>query len=252
MSTTGQKPLLRPEPRAKRIEARAGDCLQRCCEALDLAKTPLPVPVDEWIESALGIRFGITDLTYIGPDVLGAASPSQNEILISESVLSHEPRYRFTCAHELGHMMLHKGKRRAFHDARERPSQDMDRFEREADRFAAAFLMPAPLLVRELIRICDDHHIKHTQCIVELMLDTPESDWLWKKVFLPALTRRFGMSLQATLFRFRELCRFDGKSFLYERQIDRLMRATPSDDPMRSLRLIEGFPRRFEQDLLFE
>lgn len=244
--------LLQPDPRARRIEDRAAECVRHCCEALDLRQIPLPIPVDRWIEAPLNIRFGISNLSHIGPNVLGAASPSQNEILISDSILSHEARYRFTCAHELGHMTLHKRKGRAFQDARERPADDLDRLERQADRFAAAFLMPVPLLSRELIRICDERKVKHTDGIVELMLDTPESDWLWKKAFLPALTRRFGMSLQATLFRFRELRRIDGKSFLFDRQIDRLLRSAAADDPLHDLNLVNGFPRPVKEKSLFD
>lgn len=244
--------ILQPDSRSRRIEDRAALCVRRCCEAQGLPQVPLPIPVDRWIESPLGIRFGITDLSHIGPNVLGAASPTQNEILISETLLTHEARYRFTCAHELGHMTLHKKKGSAFQDARERPADDADRFERQADRFAAAFLMPAPLLSRQLVRICDEQQIKHTDAIVELMLDTPESDWLWKKCFLPALTRRFGMSLQATLFRFRELRRFDGRSFLFDRQIDRLLRSASADDPLHNLNLIDGFPHAVEEASLFD
>ncbi|NOT01194.1 MAG: ImmA/IrrE family metallo-endopeptidase [Phycisphaerales bacterium] len=244
--------LLQVEPRARKIEQRASDCLERCCESLGLKRAPLPIPVDRWIECPLGIRFGITDLSYISPDVLGAASPSDNEILISESVLSNEARFRFTCAHELGHMLLHKGKRRLFRDTQERPLPDVNLLERQADRFAAAFLMPVSLLVRELVNTCDEQGVTHKEGIAELMLDTPESDWLWKKVFLPTLTRRFGMSLQATIFRFRELRRFDGRSFLFERSLDRLLQSAKADGRKESFRLIDGFPRRPLRGLLFE
>jgi len=149
-------------------------------------------------------------------------------------------------------MTLHKRKGRAFQDASERPADDLDRLERQADRFAAAFRMPAPLLSHELIRICDEQKVKHTDGIVELMLDTPESDWLWKKVFLPALTRQFGMSLQATLFRFRELRRFDGKSLLFDRQLDRLLRSAIANDPLHVLNLVNGFPRPVKAGPLFD
>lgn len=53
-------------------------------------------------------------------------------------------RYRFTCAHELGHILLH----------REFAPGDV-RHEREADRFAAEFLTPAEQILPHLPRTMD-------------------------------------------------------------------------------------------------
>ena len=53
-------------------------------------------------------------------------------------------RYRFTCAHELGHLLLH----------REFAPGDV-RHEREADRFAAEFLTPAEQIAPHLPRSMD-------------------------------------------------------------------------------------------------
>lgn len=53
-------------------------------------------------------------------------------------------RYRFTCAHELGHLMLH----------RDLPPGEL-RHEREADQFAAEFLTPAEQIAHLLPRAMD-------------------------------------------------------------------------------------------------
>jgi len=147
------------EPRRGRrqIDQRAWNCLERCRKKLGLETIPLPVPVEDWIEGPLGIQFGFSDLSHLGDDVLGAAFVTEREIQIDERVLEHEGRFRFTCAHELGHLMLHKNVRSVFQESLGLGLFDSnDRYERQADRFAAAFLMPVPLLEQELMALCDE------------------------------------------------------------------------------------------------
>jgi Zn-dependent peptidase ImmA (M78 family) len=235
--------LLEPAYGVRRIERRAAQCLERCRRKLGLKSVPLPVPVDEWIEAALGIRFGIADLSYLGDNVLGGTFVAEREILISDKVLAYEPRFRFTCAHELGHLMLHSKLRKCFRETDAHGPGSTHRIERQADRFAAAFLMPAPLVARQLVQTCDEHRLKHLDCIVELAMDTPESVWLWKKFFLPAITRRFGVSLAAAFFRFRDLRRFDGQPFAVAEHAERLLTRAQSDDGMPSMHVVNGFPR---------
>lgn len=244
-------PLLQPAHGCRVIERRAIGCLERCRKTLGLREIPLPVPVEQWIEHPLGIHFGITDLSHLGECVLGAARPTEREILISESALGHEGRYRFTCAHELGHVLLHAKVERNFQDTQAEPPVSDGRLERQADRFAAALLMPAPLLVREIVRVCDEHHLKHRECIVELMIDSPESRWLWKKLFLPALTRRFAVSLSALLYRFRSLRRFDGRPFLVEDHVPRLLAPAGDENRLAPMEVADGFPKRPVQGVLF-
>lgn len=187
------------------IEAQAWACLERCQRKLGLDDIPLPVPIDEWIEGPLGIRFGITDLSYLGKDVLGGAFVQEREILIDQRVLEHEGRFRFTCAHELGHLTLHRRVSGIFHETEAMGPGSAHRIEREADRFAAAFLMPLPLLERELLRLLDEAGLNRTKCIARMMYATPESEWLWRRRLLPALIERFGVSLSAAVFRCREI-----------------------------------------------
>ncbi|MDM8005621.1 MAG: ImmA/IrrE family metallo-endopeptidase [Phycisphaerae bacterium] len=236
--------FLKPAPAIRRIEERATDCLKRCLRKLRISEIPLPVPVDDWIEGPLGIRFGIADLSHLGADVVGAAFIKDREILVSEGIVSQEPRYRFTCAHELGHMALHQDVRNTFHETDTGRFSRFQPYERQADRFAAAFLMPVPLLVRELFRVCDQYRLRQRECIVELMMDTPESAWLWKKRFLPALTRSFGVSLTATLHRFQDIRLQDGKSFLLPEHLEKLLRPGLPDEDFAAMRIVDGVPRR--------
>lgn len=198
--------ILEPCPGRKVIDERAWRCLERCRRKLNLDEIPLPVPVEEWIEGPLNIRFGFTDLSYLGPDILGAAFVTDREILIDPRVVQHDGRCRFTCAHELGHLILHRGAQSVFQDAATvDPFASPDRYERHADRFAAAFLMPVPLVERELIRILDARGLKRGKAVTQMMQATLESEWLWRKMILPEFTRCFAVSLSAAVHRFNDL-----------------------------------------------
>ena len=77
--------------------------------------------------------------------------------MIDERILDHEGRCRFTCAHELGHMVLHKKVQSVFHE-----SGDLDVFDppsrcerevdpaRRANRARPKLLVWLPLLLMPL------------------------------------------------------------------------------------------------------
>jgi Zn-dependent peptidase ImmA (M78 family) len=161
--------------------------------------------VDKWIETVFGIGFGVQDLSHLGANVLGAADLEEREIMVSDVVLKNPGRFRFTCAHELGHFILHAKLARSFQDTQGMEIQGLNRIERQADRFAAAFLMPLPLVERELVKICKDKNLDMRSTLVELMVASTESERLWRTVFLPEVTKRFGVSLHAAIIRFRDL-----------------------------------------------
>lgn len=130
-------------PRMRRVERAAWNAIIRCVRARKLTELPLPIPVEAWIEGPLGIRFAVTDLSHLGSDVLGRAVPREREIEVSHTIADNEPRFRFTAAHELGHVMLHAKLCDEFREHADRDFYERS-IEREADRFAAAFLMPLP------------------------------------------------------------------------------------------------------------
>ncbi|MGD0770060.1 MAG: ImmA/IrrE family metallo-endopeptidase [Tepidisphaeraceae bacterium] len=218
------QPLAIPRPplTALDVEASAQACLRQCMEKLALKDLPIPVPVEQWIEGPLAIRFGVSDLLHLGKDVLGAAFISKGEILISETLLSNEGRYRFTCAHELGHFILHGHLNQAFRDTDVEPGTRGD-VEHEADRFGAAFLMPATLVMQEFFNICAERRIDPGRLMVALMESATESLTVWKRIILPAVTRKFGVSLSAAVFRFRELVLPNGTPFIPVGQVQALL-----------------------------
>jgi hypothetical protein len=190
MTTKLPTALLEPCWGNRRIDRRAWSVIERCRKRQASERPPLPIPVEDWIEGPLGIQLGFADLSYLGDNVLGAAFVKSREILIDEQVLSHEGRCRFTCAHELGHLTLHSNLRNEFHDSQVDVTFSLETIERQADRFAAAFLMPLPLLERELVGVLDKTGLKRTECIYELMQSSPESEWLWRYRVLPMITER--------------------------------------------------------------
>ncbi len=109
----------------------------------------LPVPVEDIAEHYLGYQIDfVNEGLFSDPEILGGIDFAENKIYVNASVEEHDGRYAFTIAHEIGHHVLHRdaylkenldgGKEILCRDARDKP-----RIELEADRFAAALLMPA-------------------------------------------------------------------------------------------------------------
>ena len=109
----------------------------------------LPVPVEDIAEHYLGYQIDfVNEGLFSDPEILGGIDFDENKIHVNASVEDHDGRYAFTIAHEIGHHVLHRDaylkenlegeKEILCRDARNKP-----RIELEADRFAAALLMPA-------------------------------------------------------------------------------------------------------------
>ena len=109
----------------------------------------LPVPVEDIAEHYLGYQIDfVNEGLFSDPEILGGIDFDENKIYVNASVEDHDGRYAFTIAHEIGHHVLHRDayleenldgeKEILCRDARDKP-----RIELEADRFAAALLMPA-------------------------------------------------------------------------------------------------------------
>ncbi len=88
-----------------------------------------------------------------------------------------EIRQRFTVAHELGHLVLHSG------SAQPSTPADAARLEREANRFAAAFLVPGDAALEDL-------HAAGGRVTLSV---------------LAQLKQKWGYAIKAFVFRFREL-----------------------------------------------
>ncbi len=148
-------------------------------------ETP-PVPVED-IARRLGseIRYS----PYEG-DLSGMVFRDEQRVVIGVNSLHHPNRQRFTIAHELGHMLLHKGKpvhidRTFLMNLRnDLSSRAVDSEEIEANLFAAQLLMPEHMLAADLM---------------DQQIDFEEEEQLRK------LAARYLVSVQALTFRLSNL-----------------------------------------------
>ena len=109
----------------------------------------LPVPVEEIAEQFLGYEIDFSETgIFSDPDILGGIDFERNKIYVNASVADHDGRYSFTVAHELGHHVLHRDHYLESHGADDekilcRMTGRKPQIEMEADRFAAALLIPS-------------------------------------------------------------------------------------------------------------
>lgn len=212
-------------PTMRRVERAACNCVVKCVKQLGLKEAPVPIPVEDWVEGPLGIKFGITDLSHLGPNVLGAVLVPQREILVSDSITNQEGRFRFTVAHELGHLILHSKLSSTFHETIDGSDHVERRIEREADRFAAAFLMPIPLLCREFNVICSSANIDPLRLLESLAVAEEWAIGALRAAVLPKITRRFVVSTTAALRRFADVQLPNGTQALPDELVTLLLKA---------------------------
>lgn len=211
MTVVLPEPFSEPREADRLAEVTAATCLEACCRQLGLTSIPLPVPIETWIEHPLGVDFGFEEMS----DTAGYAILDRKTIRVADLLSTDEPRLRWTIAHELGHLLLHEPDPLALRP--DQPSYHQiyrnDR-ERQAERFAAALLMPLRPLVSALFQTCDESHVPSGKAIFELSRDTPRSRDLWHSVFIPAICDRFRVSRTGVLFRLGELRLEDGAPFM--------------------------------------
>ena len=126
------------------IEAKASELLTQYSEWAKEAVS-VPVPAEVIAEQFLGYELDITNEgIFSDPDYMGGVLFNEHIIKINSALENHEGRYNFTIAHEIGHHVLHRE-----HYIRQNENQIMCRgtgekpmVEQQADRFAAALLMP--------------------------------------------------------------------------------------------------------------
>lgn len=212
-------------PMMRRVERSALTTLSQCQKLLGLPELPLPVPVEAWVESPLGLRFGVSDLSHLGPKVLGVARPREREILVSETIAGQESRFRFTIAHELGHIVLHAKVQPEFVELAE-GEYLAQRFEREADRFAASFLMPLDAVRRELVASCSGLEVDASTLLHAMQNGDETALRLFRSRLVPFLSRRFAVSLSAAAYRFADIQLDNGLPAISVRQARALL--TPS------------------------
>jgi len=134
------------------------DAIIQADRTLDLLDIPKDQPVDVFAAiSALGLELAIVDLDGL----LGAMLPhGQGGVLITSQRGSRVQRY--TAAHEIGHWMLHHPGPSVDGEAEILFTPSSER-ERQAQLFAAYFLMPPPLVDEVVAR----HDLRRGQVMPE-------------------------------------------------------------------------------------
>ena len=134
-----------PDISCDEIELSANKLLSQYFESLQQPLT-LPIPVEDIAEFYLGYTLTYTtEGMFSDQSVLGGICFKSQTIFINLLVESHEGRHAFTISHEIGHHVLHK---QYFIEQNELlcRNQDKPNYELQADRFAAALLLPAEFI----------------------------------------------------------------------------------------------------------
>ncbi|PUB27685.1 uncharacterized protein DUF955 [Promicromonospora sp. AC04] len=135
-------------PDRVKAEKHAAELLER------LAVRTIPVPVEE-IAASLGVKLVHESLD---PTVSGLLLREGGTKLIAVNSGHHRRRQRFTVAHELGHLQMHKGEYIVDSTVRVNRRDGLSSMatndeEIEANAFAAALLMPRSLVHEAIGRL---------------------------------------------------------------------------------------------------
>lgn len=211
-------------PLMRRVENAAWKLIRRCLDAECRESLCLPIPIERWVEGPLGLRLEIADLSdrsQDGLEVLGATEISSKTIRVSDRIADQENRFRFTVAHELGHITLHAHLTGTFRDSADGPFLD-DLLEREANRFAAAFLVPVNALRQELPRFAAATGVTASELLDRVSIEEPAATTVLLGQVIPRLSKRFGVADTTSLGRLRDLQFDDGRPLIPHRVLRKL------------------------------
>lgn len=200
-------PFIERNPALKQAEDAADKALRWCLRKLRLKTAPLPIPIDVWIERPMGLELVIMDMkkAYKSEEIEGNTVPADYAIEIEQTLVDDDPRFRFVCAHEVGHMLLHRDAKRVFVDRTHVPLTLHSIQEAQADRFAISFLMPLQTLFDRLFWLAEQHRTEPLKFMEILMANSPDAELLWARVVLPDLQRAFGLSVEHLINRLASL-----------------------------------------------
>lgn len=138
------------------------------------ASKRIPIPIERIVEFELKLDIVPVPSLEEAFEIVGFTSSDLSEITVDEYVYeSQANRYRFTLAHEAGHVVLHAGlfkaqRFRTIDDwkgfVRTFPELDLSRLEWQAHSFAGLVLVPGDALervVRDVIRQVKAQGINH-------------------------------------------------------------------------------------------
>ena len=155
-----------------------------------------PVNLSE-IAKLLGVSV-FEDYELEGSDIIGQITfdGEQAVITINPFQNNYEPRRRFTLAHELGHFCLHATSQKTFTDSRKTMSRSgsyWDKYESEANNFAAQLLMPKDLLVAE------------GKKLISIYKAEESAQTMPAKIFIEQMSSLFEVSSKAMEYRLKNI-----------------------------------------------
>ncbi len=218
--------FIEPRSELREAELAAAECLRRCLASTGLTQCPLPVPAEKWVEHPLGFDYGFETIAKNSTGMLtrGYALLGTKVIRINEAVANRDTKVRWTTAHEIGHHILHT--KPSFRNQPVSTSTPgwryHDVWERQADRFAAAFLIPPRLLVREFFAVCRAVGWDAEEALTELVSDSTRATVMWTETAIPRFARVFGVREAAVVYRLSDLRLFDDAPLLLPRHVHRL------------------------------
>ncbi len=161
----------------------------------------IPVPIEMMVE-AMGIDIVPVPL-QAAYDVDAYTTGDLQEIHVDQYVYEHRPnRYRFSLAHEVGHIRLHGELFRSmdFKSGQEWkafiesiPDKDYGYLEYHANEFAGQVLMPTPELLRE-VETCKGTILKHIP-------EAPHDPDAYRAFIAECLAHRFEVSPETARIR---------------------------------------------------
>lgn len=155
-----------------------------------------PIDIDK-IAIALGISVEYDH--SISQDIVGKIFFAGESPIVKINPLrnSYDPRRRFTLAHEIGHYCLHSAKtKQGFVDSQKTMSRTesyWDKYESEANNFAAQLLMPKTLILDEGQNIIREYREKNNA------KDMPV------RLFVETMADKFEVSSKAMEYRLKNI-----------------------------------------------
>lgn len=162
------------------------------------------------------IQFDFTASLGFGSDggkIIGAFNPIKKIILIDASLSTDESKFNFTLAHEFGHLALHRNIKLVYEiddekstsdtlALKEKCRTDSDWMEWQANRYAAALLLPKTMLEQKLINVQREMGISKVGHIV---VNEHPSSYAEYSLILSILSGYFKASITAVRIRLQNL-----------------------------------------------
>lgn len=170
----------------------------------------IPVPIEKIVDNLLRINIIpvpglINDLNKLGSNMIGLLSSDLQNLYVDKYISENYPNmFRFTLAHEMGHVFLHKNvyEKRPFDSVEECVNfvlgfqdgsfKDFRRYEMQAHNFAGLILMPSGKFEDAVGRCVE----KFREVISDYKESFRDEELAWEQIF-ELIAREFQVSPEA-------------------------------------------------------